>query len=126
MSVLYFPKWSFEEVKKALPQLKLLHFDKSTAPAITFDLNYFSQFKMPMVIYTDMLVIHRRSHLDELLRVLKTCNIVKLIIDHLPGDCQFRWPFNQFERIINEVPKLKLTISLGCLDFTQKNAKDFF
>ena len=114
MSVWYFPKWSSEEVKKYFPRLK----------PMTFNSNYFSQFRMPMVVNTKMFAINRQNHFNELLGVLKTCNVVKLNIDHIRNEYQFRWPPNQLERITKEVPKI--TISLDCLVFTRKNAKDFF
>ena len=124
MSVMYFPKWSYEEVKKALPQLKVLHFDNKSINSMTFDWKFFSQFKMPMVINTEMFRIYKQEHFDEFLQVLKTCNVVKLIIDHPQINWQTQWPFNQFERIINEVPKI--TISMACFAFTSKSLKDFF
>ena len=127
MSVWYFPKWSCKNVQKALPQLKLLHFDESTVKKMRFDSEYFNQFKMPMVINTGLFEMFTQSDFDKLLYVIKTCNVVKLLINH---EChpvfytnQLRLSPSQVEMFIDEIPKIEL--SLQCLAFTQDNVEEF-
>eukprot|EP00111_Clytia_hemisphaerica_P006007 TCONS_00017371-protein len=128
ISIYYFPKWSCKKVHKAFPLLKLLHFDRlESSTVLGFNTKYFSQFKMPMVIYTHMLEVSNQSHFDELLQVMKTCNVVKFVINHFceyRDTYQIRWSPVQLETIINAVPKI--TISLDCLALTRKNAKQFY
>ena len=82
---------------------------------------------MPIVINTEMFEIFTQSDFDELVEVVRRCNVVKLFINHQQpfslGKKILRFSPNQLEMIIDEVPKIK--IALDCLAFTEENIEEF-
>ena len=126
ISICYFWRWQCEEVAKTFPYLSLLHLDHVSANLKRVRSKYFQQFKMPIALYTEIFKICRQSHFDELLKVIKSCNVLKLIINHHPYESrnQIRWSPNFLKMFVNEVPEIE--ISVKCLAFNEKDNEELF